>query len=151
MRKSLALILLAGLCAGGCLVSARVSSLGYVELAVSSNASRIDAGIATATSESELRTLWSDAGLFTELPEIDFRRDMVVAYFMGARATGGYSTRVVDLEGGPARAKLHVRNTAPARSCPVTLATTSPVVLIRTGRLATVMLGDVESAIRHCN
>lgn len=90
------------------------------------------------TNQDQLLRLWNRAhgAQLTPppAPDIDFRRDTVVAYFMGQRPTGGYSLEVRDVtvEGNEAYVSIRQREPAPGEI--VTQVLTSPWVMIRVPR-----------------
>jgi hypothetical protein len=91
-----------------------------------------------ATSQDQLLRLWNRAhgAQLTPppVPDIDFRRDTVVAYFMGQRPSGGYGIQVTDVSVEGGEAYINMRLTEPGAGEIVTQALTSPWVMIRVPR-----------------
>jgi hypothetical protein len=85
-----------------------------------------------------LISLWNQAhgAVLTPppLPEVDFRRESVIAIFLGQRPTGGYGISVVDLLLDNNEIYLDVRLTRPAPDAMVTQALTSPWLMVRVQR-----------------
>lgn len=99
---------------------------------------------AIATGREELVGLWNKAYgnqlNLPPLPNLDFRRESVVAFFLGTRSTGGYSIDVqnVTLEGSEVFIDVEVN--APPPGAITTQALTSPWVMVRVPR------GDIDVA-----
>jgi hypothetical protein len=74
------------------------------------------------------------------LPNVDFRRETIVAAFIGSKPTGGYGLGVdeVTLEGNDAY--IDLTETAPAADAITTQALTSPWVMLR------ILRGDINAA-----
>lgn len=91
-----------------------------------------------AASEDQLHRLWNRAYgrqlNVPTVPRIDFRRDTVVAFFLGQKPTGGYGVDVqgVTIEGN--EVYISVRISEPAEDAIVTQALTSPWVMVRVPR-----------------
>lgn len=90
------------------------------------------------TSQDELISLWQRAYgsrlTVPALPSLDFRRETIIALFMGSRSSGGYSMDVTDVreEGGELYVELQV--TEPAPGTITTQALTSPWLILRVQR-----------------
>lgn len=149
MRRTLSFAAL--LLVTGCVASERSARVPVEDLASSNNAQRATEGIVVARSESELEALWLLSGRFDDPPEIDFRQEMVIAYFMGARGTGGYLAAITGASTDGRVLAVDVRKVSPGAGCIVTQATTSPAALVRTMHMAgPVTLGRVESRVSDC-
>jgi len=88
--------------------------------------------------QSQLIGLWKQAHgaqlTLPPLPEVDFRRESVVAIFIGQRPTGGYGVSVTDLLLENNEVYLEVRLTQPSPGAMVTQALTSPWLMLRIQR-----------------
>lgn len=90
------------------------------------------------TSQDALLTLWNRAHGAQlsppRLPELDFRRESVIAVFLGQRPSGGYGVSVRDLrlEGGDVILLLEERQPGPGDI--TTQALTSPWLMLRVAR-----------------
>lgn len=91
-----------------------------------------------ATSQSELVRLWNQAygSILTPppLPDVDFRRESVVAMFLGTQPTGGYGlgVREVTLEDNEVYVTVDI--TEPGPNSITTQALTNPWIFVRVGR-----------------
>jgi hypothetical protein len=65
------------------------------------------------------------------VPEVDFRRETIVALFMGSRPTGGYGIEVEQVTLTQGGMFLDVRLIEPAPGAITTQALTSPWVMVR--------------------
>jgi hypothetical protein len=85
--------------------------------------------------QDEFRNLWNRAHgsqlQVPPLPEVDFRRETVVALFMGTKPTGGYSIEVADLTLRQNELLIDVRLNEPPEGAITTQALTSPWVMVR--------------------
>ncbi len=103
------------------------------------------------SNQDELIALWQRAYgsqlTVPPLPEFDYRRETVVALFMGSKPTGGYALDVLDarVEGG--ELYLDLRVTEPGPGAITTQALTSPWLLVRVLRAGyqAVWLRDADS------
>lgn len=135
----------------GCVASERSARVPVEELATSYYAQRATEGIVVARSGAELEALWQLAGRFGDPPEIDFRQEMVIGYFMGARATGGYMVGITGASTDGRSLAVDVIKVSPGATCLVTQALTSPAALVRTMRMAgPVTLGRVTAGTTDC-
>lgn len=74
-------------------------------------------------SSKELVSLFAKINV-AELPEVDFKKQSVVAVFMGQQRTGGYSISITDVNVSGNTAEITVAKTSPTGM--VTMALTSP-------------------------
>ena len=90
------------------------------------------------TSQTELVSLWQRAYgsrlTVPPLPNLDFRRETVVAVFMGSRSTGGYGLDVKDVRDEEGELYIDLVVTEPAPGAITTQALTSPWLLLRVQR-----------------
>lgn len=71
-------------------------------------------------------------------PDVDFNRDMVIATFLGERATGGYSIAIAKVEEQEESLIVSVKATFPSAKCVVTQAMSQPhqiVTVPRSGKI----------------
>ena len=64
------------------------------------------------------------------VPQVDFRREMVLVAAMGTRSTGGYTIRIEGVEGGGSEWVATVAEQRPGPRCGTTQALTSPVDIV---------------------
>jgi len=87
------------------------------------------------TNETQLLSLWSSAHgsqlTVPPVPRVDFQRETVVALFVGARSSGGYSVSVERVTQENGELYLDVVFGSPAPGSITTQALTSPWVLVR--------------------
>lgn len=102
-------------------------------------------------SQEQLITLWQRAYgsqlTVPALPEVDPRRETVVALFLGSKPTGGYGIDVVDAREEGGQLYLDVSLTEPGQGTLTTQALTSPWLIVRVlrGGYQAVWLRDVNS------
>lgn len=85
------------------------------------------------------------------LPPVDFGREMVLVYFMGGRASGGYSVGVREVRVTSEGLQLTVSELVPGRNCLVTMKPTSPVSVVITARFDGKVFTKVEEYIHTCD
>lgn len=110
----------------------------FTVLAEGDNATVSSADFAVATSDNALVALWNRAYgnqlAQPPLPEVDFRRESVVAMFIGQRPTGGYQIVIdeVTIEGG--EVYVSVRESQPAEDAITSQVVTSPWLMLSVTR-----------------
>lgn len=67
-------------------------------------------------------------------PDVDFATEFVVAAALGGRATGGYAIEVVGAREEDGGVVVALVTTSPGKGCPVTLATTQPLDIVKVKR-----------------
>ena len=86
----------------------------------------------------EWSALWARharvSGVPASPPPVSFAREMIVALFMGERATGGYTIEVVRVERGREGLVVRYRSRSPAPDAVVSQALTQPFHVIRLSR-----------------
>ena len=86
----------------------------------------------TIRTVAEWRALWqAHAPPSTDLPRVDFDKEMVVGVFLGSRPTGGYAVDIVSVEANRGEIAVTYRESQPPRDAILTQALTSPVHLVR--------------------
>lgn len=80
--------------------------------------------------EQELLDLWSEPS--SELLEVDFETEMIIAIFMGEFGSGGYSTEVIALEEDVDTLKVTIENISPGSNCATTDALSQPFYVVKT-------------------
>jgi hypothetical protein len=89
----------------------------------------------------DLKELWSShvSGSIPSkaLPSVDFQKEMVVAVFLGEKATGGYSVEITKIEETRQKRVLTVsiRESKPAPDAMVTQALTQPFHIVKLKKL----------------
>lgn len=68
------------------------------------------------------------------VPELDFRRETVVALFLGTKSSGGYGVRVIDVRDEQGELYLDLQFTEPGPGSITTQALTSPWLIVRVQR-----------------
>lgn len=76
------------------------------------------------TSESQLVSLYNELG-WSDMPDVNFEKNSVVALFMGQKSTGGYSIGIKSITVEDKTATIKVMETTP-QGGNVTMALTSP-------------------------
>jgi hypothetical protein len=85
--------------------------------------------------EAEWRRLWTQhAGAEAAPPAVDFRRDMVLAAFMGERPTGGFQVQIAGVRRDRGSLLVDVREQQPRPDDIVTQAFTAPFHLVAVPR-----------------
>ncbi len=80
----------------------------------------------------EWNRLWQEHGEAAgKRPAIDFRRDMVIAVFLGQRPVAGYRVRIVDVRQTPDALRVQVRERKPDGDALLAQVLTYPYVMIR--------------------
>ncbi|MCC6348335.1 MAG: protease complex subunit PrcB family protein [Candidatus Eisenbacteria bacterium] len=88
--------------------------------------------------EAGFAELWNrafaDRGTVPAPPAVDFAREFVVVAALGERSSGGYAIEISGalLENGAV--VVGVLSTSPGKNCPVTLALTQPLDIVRLAR-----------------
>jgi hypothetical protein len=72
---------------------------------------------------------WTELGV-GERPEVDFKRNVVIAVAMGQRSSGGYDIAVQGVSGAAGELTVDVVETSPAPTCATTMALTQPVDVV---------------------
>ena len=81
-----------------------------------------------------LEALWSEhvAGILPPppVPTVDFRRDMLIGVFLGARPSGGFDVTIGSIVRTSAGVIVRFEEMAPGKGCFVTLAVTAPFHMV---------------------
>jgi hypothetical protein len=101
-------------------------------------------------SSTEFQNLWREMGRRDMPPEVDFNRQMVIAYYLGGRSRSGYRLTVdlVTVRGGTMR--LQVRESTPGRSCFTGPVATAPSIVITTVRWPRDVEVDLHVEVHEC-
>jgi len=136
---------------GQCTLTDHGFRISISELDSGQFAQRTTAGLEVARSDRELDALWKLAGMTDAPPDVDFRRQMVVAYFMGGRTSGGYSTKITSVSVDGMQVRVDVQTVSPGDGCGTVDVLTSPVDLVlMTRQEGKAVLGQVESVVTKC-
>jgi hypothetical protein len=89
--------------------------------------------------QSEFQELWTaihstparGRGSLPRPPQIDFRKEMIIAVGTGRRSSGGYRIKVERIEDVGDRLRVHYSTYGPGSNCMTTQSITSPVELVR--------------------
>jgi hypothetical protein len=110
----------------------------FTVLAEGDNATVNSADFAVATSDTALISLWNVAYgnqlAQPPLPEVDFRRESVVAIFIGQRPTGGYEIDLEEVTIEDGEVYVSLRENEPAEDAITTQVLTSPWVMFSVTR-----------------
>lgn len=68
------------------------------------------------------------------VPEVDFTTDFVVVVALGERSSGGYAIEVAGARAEGSGVVIGVLATSPGKGCPVTLAMTQPLDIVKVKR-----------------
>jgi len=123
----------------------------FTVLAEGDNATVNSADFAIAASDTALIALWNVAYgnqlAQPPLPEVDFRRESVIAIFIGQRPNGGYGIELEQVTIEDGEVYISVRETEPAEDAITTQALTSPWVMLSVTRpeLEVAWIRDAET------
>lgn len=81
------------------------------------------------------RVLPTPISAITDLPDIDFNDEMVIAVFQGSRSTGGYAIEITKIVEKENSVEVFVKETAPSPDSLVTQAFTQPHHIVKTKRV----------------
>ncbi len=88
--------------------------------------------------QSAWKALWTrlhaNASPVPELPDVDFKKDMVVVAAMGAKSHGGYGVAITAATDDGGKVIIEVTETSPGARCMNAMMMTSPVVLAKLPR-----------------
>ncbi len=85
------------------------------------------------------------------LPHIDFERDMVIAAFLGQKASGGVELQISKLDNVGGALTAHLSLTNPGKDCIVTQAFSQPYHIVVTPRHEQVIRFQVNTLTTDCN
>lgn len=85
----------------------------------------------TIYGEDQLRPIWEGAFSDETIPDVDFSKYMVVAAFLGARSTSGYSITITGVKETDSEILVTIQTTIPGPSCNPESAKSSPVHIVR--------------------
>lgn len=66
-----------------------------------------------------------------KIPVVDFKKNSIVAVFIGSRNTGGYGVKIDSITELSGNLEVNVTETTPGKNCMVTDAITAPFVLLK--------------------
>jgi len=86
------------------------------------------------------------------IPNVDFKKQVVIAEFLGQRASGGYNVAVEFVEVSEAGwTTVHYTRSEPSAECEVTLAETQPFHFLAIDRPDTGFLFDAVTTVTRCD
>ncbi|MFB6098615.1 MAG: protease complex subunit PrcB family protein [Salinibacter sp.] len=96
--------------------------------------------------------LHADRSSVPERPEINFENKVVVGLVLGERPSGGYSIKINDIRSSENSQKIQVQYTevVPGDGCAVTMALTSPYVLLAVETQAEEVIFSRSEETRSC-
>jgi hypothetical protein len=83
--------------------------------------------------QQEWDALWQRTSS-SEIPDIDFSSNIVIAVYMGERVTGGFRIEIINIVESITHRRVYIRETSPSPSDPVTLALTQPYHIVKLNR-----------------
>jgi hypothetical protein len=83
-------------------------------------------------------------------PEIDFSKEMVIATFMGTKASGGFSTEITRVVNSDEKVVVYVNEVSPGENCRVTFALSAPYHVIKVPKTEKVIEFSVTHKITDC-
>lgn len=85
--------------------------------------------------ESEYQALMNDVYKNLDqkpnIPSVDFKKNSLVAVFIGSRTSGGFEVKIDNVTDGSDYLTVNVTETTPGKNCAVTDAITSPYVIVK--------------------
>lgn len=113
-------------------------STDFVTILEGTNGKADEASIAIASDEKAFAKLWRGVnGFAVPVPPVDFSSRVVVAAFMGMKNTGGYRYAVESAAWlADGRFSLTLAANGPAKGASVTMALTSPFIMVSVPRSA---------------
>ena len=109
--------------------------------------SGIDTAVRLVVKDSSAwRMAWTQVGVNTALPPVDFSDQMVVLAAMGTLSSGGYDVNVDSVAAVGSEYLIFVRTRKPAEDCGVPATLTQPVDVVRVPRrgLSTRFIESIE-------
>jgi len=86
--------------------------------------------------QQEWDELWQKTyGASLEAPDINFSSNIVIAVYMGERATGGYRIEITNIGENEEHIRVHIRETRPSPFDFVTMALTQPYHIVKLNRI----------------
>lgn len=112
---------------------------------------RIESGLELARTQEELVNIWSSlARLDLDPPAVDIGKEMVFAYFLGDRGSGGYWPEVEKIISRPGMIDVFVIEHQPGPRCRVAEAASQPVVFVKTHLRQGKMRVSVRIMVTKC-
>lgn len=102
-----------------------------------------------ARTRAEFERLWKEHAPLQPLPEIDFTRQGVVAYFVGGKPTGGHTAEITALERVGDRLTVRVVALRPGPGSITTQAFTYPFIMRTVENLPARVEHEVEQRVRE--
>lgn len=85
------------------------------------------------------------------IPEIDFTKETLIAVFMGAKNTGGYSIHVEKIYGSSKSLTVNVKEISPGKNCTVQQMVTHPFQIIRMKKFNELIKFNTVKETKDCN
>jgi len=86
--------------------------------------------------QQEWDDLWQKTyGASLEAPDINFSSNIVIAVYMGTRATGGYRIEITNIGENEEHIRVYIRETRPSPFGFVTMAVTQPYHIVKLNRI----------------
>jgi hypothetical protein len=156
LARSLLLFLF---CIGGCGLTDPASDLvipvSYREIERTAYGNELIQGLRLATTPDQLTSLWSDIAWNVIPPpspaDVDFDAEIVIAYFMGGRGSGGYAAYITGVFNNSGRLEVDVTESSPGSGCGVDPAPCGPVVVIAAERWDGPVVPRVKRHEYDCN
>jgi len=86
--------------------------------------------------QQEWDELWQKTyGSYSEAPYINFSSNIVIAVYMGERATGGYRIEITNIGENEEQVRVHIRETSPSPGSILTMLITQPYHIVKLHRI----------------
>lgn len=108
----------------------------------------------TIRDEAGLRSLWQvhvkNLSSPTDLPDVDFSKEMVIVAFAGQKNSGGYQLNITGFQRHDGHIKVSLSLTQPGPDCLVTEAATQPYVIVKAKQSSEPVSFQVSSKTFSC-
>lgn len=78
-----------------------------------------------------MNDLYKNLDQMPKIPDVDFKKNSLVAVFIGSRASGGYGVKIDSIIETSNKLIVNITETTPGKNCMVTDAITSPYVIVK--------------------
>lgn len=86
--------------------------------------------------QQEWDELWNKTyGSSSEAPYINFSSNIIIAVYMGERASGGYRIEITNIGENEEQVRVHIRETSPSPGRMVTMLITQPYHIVKLNRI----------------
>ncbi len=99
----------------------------------------------------EWETFWWSMDTTQSLPDINFSENLVLAIFMGARSSGGYSISVNKIIETNSALEVFLKEVSPGQRCGVTMALTQPYTIAVVEKTGKDVQFTTEQEVTECS